>query len=114
MAYPASPSRKQAFKNSDAAYAKAFNRTKAPSIVGVFHLIRLKRSSPDRVIAPPYRNFESTFQLAEHVEVKGATLENGPLHVDLAREVPEAMKFRPIPIMSSRKVLEVKPTQVAA
>ena len=41
-------------------------------------------------------------------------MENGLLHVDLAREVPEAMKSRAIPIMSSRKVLEVKPTQVAA
>jgi molecular chaperone IbpA len=60
------------------------------------------------------RNFERSFQLAEHVEVKGASLENGLLHVDLAREVPEAMKSRPIPIMSSRKVLDVKPTQVAA
>jgi molecular chaperone IbpA len=48
------------------------------------------------------------------VEVKGASLENGLLHVDLAREVPEAMKSRAIPIASSRKVLEVKPTQVAA
>ena len=61
------------------------------------------------------RNFERSFQLAEYVEVKGASLENGLLHVDLAREIPEAMKFRAIPIMSSRKVLEVKPpTQVAA
>ena len=60
------------------------------------------------------RNFERSFQLAEHVEVKGASLENGLLHVDLAREVPEAMKSRAIPIASSRKVLEVKPTQVAA
>ena len=60
------------------------------------------------------RNFERSFQLAEHVEVKGASLENGLLHVDLAREIPEAMKPRAIPIMSSRMVLEVKPTQVAA
>ena len=59
------------------------------------------------------RNFERTFQLADYVEVKGASLENGLLHVDLAREIPEAMKPRAIPIMSSRKVLEVKPTQVA-
>jgi molecular chaperone IbpA len=60
------------------------------------------------------RNFERSFQLAEHVEVKGASLENGLLHVDLVREVPEAMKSRAIPIMSSRKVLEVNSTQVAA
>jgi molecular chaperone IbpA len=60
------------------------------------------------------RNFERSFQLADYVEVKGASLENGLLHVDLVREIPEAMKPRAIPIMSSRKVLEVKPTQVAA
>ena len=60
------------------------------------------------------RDFERSFQLADYVEVKGATLENGLLHVDLAREIPEAMKPRAIPIMSSRMVLEVKPTQVAA
>ena len=60
------------------------------------------------------RAFERSFQLAEHVEVKGASLENGLLHVDLAREVPEALKSRAIPIASSRKVLEVKPTQAAA
>ena len=60
------------------------------------------------------RNFERSFQLAEHVEVKGASLENGLLHVDLVREIPEAMKPRPIPIASSAKLLEVKPTKVAA
>ena len=60
------------------------------------------------------RNFERNFQLADHVVVKGASLENGLLNVDLVREIPEAMKARAIPIMSSRKVLEVKPTEVAA
>ena len=60
------------------------------------------------------RNFERSFQLADYVEVKGASLENGLLHVDLVRVIPEAMKVRAIPIMSSRKVLEVKPTHVAA
>ncbi len=60
------------------------------------------------------RNFERSFQLADHVEVMGASLENGLLHVDLVREIPEVMKPRVIPIMSTRKVLEVKPTKVAA
>ncbi len=60
------------------------------------------------------RTFERSFQLADHVEVKGASLENGLLHVDLVREIPEAMKPRAIPIASSRKLLEVKPTKVAA
>jgi molecular chaperone IbpA len=59
-------------------------------------------------------NFERSFQLADYVEVKGASLESGLLHVDLKREIPEAMKPRAIPIASSRRVLEVQPTQVAA
>jgi molecular chaperone IbpA len=44
------------------------------------------------------RNFERRFRLADHVEVTGATLENGFLHVDLKREIPEAMKPRTIKI----------------
>lgn len=44
------------------------------------------------------RAFERRFQLAEYVEVKGAKLENGLLHVDLVREIPEAMKPRRIDI----------------
>jgi len=60
------------------------------------------------------RAFERSFQLADYVKVKGASLENGLLHVDLVREIPEAMKPRSIPITSSSKLLEVKPTKVAA
>ncbi len=60
------------------------------------------------------RTFERGFQLADHVQVKGASLENGLLHVELVREIPEAMKPRAIPITSSGKFLEVKPTKVAA
>lgn len=44
------------------------------------------------------RNFERRFRLADYVEVSGATLENGFLHVDLKREIPEAMKPRTIQI----------------
>jgi molecular chaperone IbpA len=44
------------------------------------------------------RAFERQFQLAEHVEVKGARLENGLLHVDLERIVPEEKKPRKITI----------------
>ena len=44
------------------------------------------------------RAFERRFQLAEHVEVKGAKLENGLLHVDLERIVPEEKKPRRIAI----------------
>ena len=44
------------------------------------------------------RAFERRFQLADHVEVRGARLENGLLHIDLVREIPEAMKPRRIEI----------------
>jgi molecular chaperone IbpA len=44
------------------------------------------------------RTFERVFQLADFVLVKGASLENGLLHVDLVREIPEAKKPRSIPI----------------
>ncbi|HMK88714.1 MAG TPA: Hsp20 family protein [Methylocystis sp.] len=44
------------------------------------------------------RAFERRFQLADHVVVTGAKLENGLLHVDLAREIPEAQKPRKIEI----------------
>ncbi|MEG0009742.1 Hsp20 family protein [Aeromonas lusitana] len=44
------------------------------------------------------RGFERRFQLADYVRVKGADLKNGLLHVDLVREVPEAMKPRKIEI----------------
>ena len=44
------------------------------------------------------RPFERKFSLADHVEVDGATFDNGLLHVDLVRRVPEAMKPRRIEI----------------
>ena len=44
------------------------------------------------------RSFERRFQLADYVVVKGAELENGLLHVDLVRALPEAMKPRTIEI----------------
>ena len=44
------------------------------------------------------RGFERRFQLADYVRVKGADLKNGLLHIELAREVPEAMKPRKIEI----------------
>jgi len=46
------------------------------------------------------RAFERRFSLADHLKVTGASLDNGLLHVDLVREVPEAMKPRNIPIAS--------------
>lgn len=44
------------------------------------------------------RNFERKFQLGDHVKVTGADVENGLLHIDLARVVPEAKKPRRIAI----------------
>ena len=44
------------------------------------------------------RNFERKFQLGDHVKVIGANLENGILHIDLEREIPEALKPRKIAI----------------
>ena len=47
------------------------------------------------------RAFERRFQLADHVEVKGASLKNGLLHIDLVRVIPEAMKPRKIEIVAA-------------
>jgi molecular chaperone IbpA len=52
------------------------------------------------------RKFVRSFQLADYVRVTAASLENGLLNVGLAREVPEAMKPRTIPIASPSKLLE--------
>src|ERR1700746_2139438 len=55
------------------------------------------------------RAFERVFQLADYVQVKGAHLENGLLHVDLVREIPEAKKPRQIAIGNGKaKVVEAK------
>jgi molecular chaperone IbpA len=52
------------------------------------------------------RSFERRFQLADHVEVKGADFNDGLLHIDLVRNLPERMKPRTISIGSST------PTQI--
>ena len=44
------------------------------------------------------RNFERKFELADYVQVKGASLEHGLLAIDLVREVPEAMRPRKVAI----------------
>jgi molecular chaperone IbpA len=53
------------------------------------------------------RTFERVFQLADFVLVKNASLENGLLHVDLVREIPEAKKPRNIPIGSAASAQQV-------
>jgi molecular chaperone IbpA len=57
------------------------------------------------------RAFERRFELADHIQVRGADLTNGLLHIDLVREVPEAMKPRSIKIGSGKvepKVIDSK------
>lgn len=49
------------------------------------------------------RAFEHRFQLADHVKVRGADMENGLLHINLERVVPDAMKPRKIAIGSAKK-----------
>ena len=54
------------------------------------------------------RAFERRFELADHVRVASANLENGLLHVALTREIPEAQKPRTIPIgVKAGKTLDV-------
>ncbi len=62
------------------------------------------------------RGFKRTFQLADHVRVSGAALENGLLHIDLVREIPEALKPRMIDIRagSSSKPRQIESEKKAA
>jgi len=59
------------------------------------------------------RAFERVFQLADYVQVKAARLENGLLHVDLVREIPEAKKPRQIPIGNGQVKPQVIDTKAA-
>ena len=60
------------------------------------------------------RAFERRFQLAEYVEVRDAKLENGLLHIDLERVVPEEKKPRRIPICGeSPKAIETSIAKAA-
>ncbi len=80
-------------------------------------LIRGSKSAPDGEASKhevlyqgiAARAFERRFQLADHVQVTGAALEHGLLHVELVREIPEAAKPRQIPIGErGPKVVEAK------
>ncbi|MEL7292397.1 MAG: Hsp20 family protein [Pseudomonadota bacterium] len=53
------------------------------------------------------RDFERKFQLADYVKVIGASMENGLLHIDLEREIPEAMQPRKIAI-NGKNLIENK------
>jgi molecular chaperone IbpA len=64
------------------------------------------------------RSFERRFQLAEHMEVQGARLENGLLHIDVLRVIPEEKKARRIAINAgtespTAKVIETTPLRAA-
>jgi len=52
------------------------------------------------------RTFEKRFQLADHVRAVGASVENGLLHVELVREIPEALKPRRIEIARKGRTIE--------
>ncbi|WDE06853.1 Hsp20 family protein [Thalassomonas viridans] len=58
------------------------------------------------------RNFERKFQLGDHVKVVGAFIENGLLHIDLEREIPEALKPRKIAI-NGKSILTGKADKLA-
>ncbi|WP_308915639.1 Hsp20 family protein [Jannaschia sp. LMIT008] len=71
-----------------------------------------KRTYLHRGIAT--RAFERTFQLADHVQVTGARHENGMLHIELERQVPEALKPRRIAIAgdtSQAQAIEAEATE---
>lgn len=59
------------------------------------------------------RAFERRFDLADHIKVTGAKLENGLLSVELVREIPEAMKPRTIAITSGEKSAKVLENEAA-
>ena len=52
------------------------------------------------------RQFERRFQLADFIHIKGASLKDGLLHIDLEREVPDAMKPRKIDIINHANLVE--------
>jgi molecular chaperone IbpA len=59
------------------------------------------------------RAFERQFQLADHVEVQGAKLENGLLHIELVRRIPESMKPRKIEIGAAPKSATIEQKKAA-
>ena len=60
------------------------------------------------------RRFERRFQLADYVEVVNAGIENGLLIIELAREIPEALRPRNIEIADKRPLLEKVKKKIAA
>jgi molecular chaperone IbpA len=60
------------------------------------------------------RQFKRQFSLAEYVQVKGASFDNGLLRIDLLREVPESMKPRQIAINGANKADNVQQIEAKA
>ena len=58
------------------------------------------------------RSFERRFDLADHIVVKGANLENGLLTIELKREIPEALKPRTVPI-AAKAATRIEHSQAA-
>lgn len=54
------------------------------------------------------RSFERRYQLADHVDIKGAVFENGLLHIDLVRNVPERLKPRSVAISSAASTPQIE------
>jgi molecular chaperone IbpA len=72
------------------------------------NLLRVSANKPNDTQEKTYlhqgiaaRSFERKFQLADHVQVQSANYQNGLLHIDLQRIIPESMKPRSIPISVS-------------
>ena len=64
---------------------------------------KVKKNYLHRGIAS--RSFKQQFQLADHVQVTGANHSDGMLHIELKREIPEALKPRQIPISRGSSIL---------
>ena len=54
------------------------------------------------------RSFERRFQLADHIQVTNGVMENGLLHVDLKRDVPEALKPRVVSISTAARTAQIE------
>ena len=70
----------------------------------------------DRGALPGHRGthlFERRFQIADGVQVTGASLENGLLHLDLVREIPESKKPKQIPIATRTAAPTIEAKQAA-
>ena len=81
-------------------------------------LVRGRIKEPEQEVTYLHRGigtraFEHTFQLADYVQVKGASLNNGLLDIELVREVPEALRPRKIEIGHAAQAPKVVEHQTA-